>query len=308
MNSVLSCLMVVMAAGTGQLDTVEESSSDSALSARIETTFLFNEHLSPYDISTTSSNGVVTLSGGVPTHIQKELAGDLAASYESVRSVENRITIEPDVAPSIPKRNFRRKIADRSVSASVRTRLMYRKNLRGLTIKALTINKVVTISGMVDSEFQKEEIEYIAMQTKGVERVINQLAVRGGEIDEDTKDFVFASSDEFVEQRVEESISLNRHLSVRRVNVEVDGGVCYLTGTVQTADESRLAESIAINTGGVREVRNTIRVGSDVEGGDVFLDVLEPLEMPELEPLEAGGAVIPTSGDTPLFSEGARID
>jgi osmotically-inducible protein OsmY len=185
---------------------------------------------------------------------------------------------------------------------------MYRKNLRGLQIKALTINKVVTLSGMADTEFQKEEIEYIAMQTKGVERVINQITVRGGGVEGDPEDVLLGSSDKFVESRVERSISLNRDLSVRRVEVEVDGGVCYLTGSVQTAAESRLAESIAINTGGVREVRNMIDVRSDVSGGDIYLDVLEPVEGLDLEPLEAGSGVEPTSGDTPLFSEGARID
>lgn len=315
MNGIVSFLIVAVLVGPGQLDSVKESVSDSAITARVETTYLFNEHLSPFNINTTTDNGVVTLTGGVRTEIQKELAGELAASYDGVTQVDNRITVVPDVESSVPKRNLRTKLLDKSVTASVRTRLMYRKNLRSLKIQAKTINSVVTLTGLVNTQFQKEEVEYVAYQTKGVEQVINQLTIRGTESGIESEEVPRKFSDEFVEKRVEKSILLNRHLSVRHVDVEVDGGICYLTGTVQSDPEKRLAESIAQNTSGVMEVRNTIQVRSDVVHGNGSLDGLEPLDAPELEPL--GGQhnpvpvvnePIPTSGDTPLFSEGASID
>lgn len=308
MSSILGMLIVAVLAGPGQLDSAKQSISDSATTARIETTYLFNEHLSPFNINTTTRNGVVTLSGGVRTQIQKDLAGELAASFDGVTQVDNRITVVPNVESSIPKRNFRRKFADKSISASVRTRLLYRKNLRRLKINAKTINSVVTLTGLVDTQFQKEEVGYVAFQTKGVEQVINRLTIRGIGTGGDTEEVQRKFSDEFIEKRVEKSILLNRHLSIRHVDVEVDGGICYLTGTVQTDPERRLAESIAINTSGVTEVRNTIYVRSDVAGEDGYLDVLEVIETPDLEPLDAGIVPRPASGDTPLFSEGARID
>lgn len=317
MNSIVSLLVAVMLVGSGQVSSVKGAVSDSALTARIETTFLLNDHLSPFNINTTTQDSVVMLTGGVRTQIQKDLAGELAASYEGVSQVDNKITVVPTVESSIPKRNFRTKLADKSLSASVRTRLLYRKNLRGLKVKVQTINSVVTITGLVNTKFQREEIEYVAFQTKGVEKVVNQLTIRDRQEFTEDGEVERKFSDEFIEKRVEKSILLNRHLSVRHVDVEVDGGICYLTGTVQTTPEKQLAGSIAYNTGGVQEVRNMIQVRSDINVDEGYLDVLEPLDAPDFELLaptqssqSPSVSELPPaqSGDTPLFSDGATIE
>lgn len=330
MNSVTTLMIAVTLIGTGQVSAVKESVTDSAITGRIETTYLFNEHLNPFNINTTTQNGVVTLTGSVRNDVQKDLAEELASSYDGVVYVDNKIIVVPDAESTLPKRNLRTQLADKSISASVRTRLLYRKNLRGLKVKATTINSVVTLTGLVDSDFQREEIEHIASQTSGVDQVINQLTVRGAGESIDFIEEERSVSDEFVEKRIEKSILLNRHLSVRKVDVEVDGGVCYLTGFVQSEPEKQLAESIAMNTNGVREVRNALQIQSDVvlvEGGNPLLsdpldplpatveqpttgqlEVLEPLDMPAATPTMRDESQLPIGDDTPLFSEGAKID
>jgi len=68
---------------------------DAAISARIETIFLANGHLSPFNIKAATNNGLVTLSGGVSDDIQKELSGELAQSVEGVAEVVNQLTVVP---------------------------------------------------------------------------------------------------------------------------------------------------------------------------------------------------------------------
>jgi osmotically-inducible protein OsmY len=274
----MSILGLVVAASfvlPGQLDAVSQTAIDSALTARIETTFLFNEHLSPFNINTSTNKGVVTLSGSVRDPIQKDLASELAASYEGVKNVNNIITVIPDTSDSKPKRSFRMKVEDKSISASVKTRLLYHKKYQGYRIGARTENHVVTLTGIVDNEFQKAEIETVAFQTRGVDRVINQLTIRERPQLKSVQDFGQQAGDEFIEKRVETSILLNRHLSLRKIDVEADNGVVILTGVVDSAPEKTLAESIANNILGVKKVRNDIVVRGLIQS-ETPLSVIEP--------------------------------
>lgn len=275
---------------------------DAATTARIETLFLFNRHLSPFDINTNTSNGIVTLSGGVRDEIQKDLAGELAATVQSVTQVINTITVVPSVPTLIPKRNLRQRVEDRSVNASVRTRLLYHKQLKGLKIGVRTFNGAVTLSGVVTTPEQKQRIGEIAYETRGVENIVNNLTVRPRERTGRIQNIGQQVSDEWVEKRVETSIALNRHLSIRRVDVEVNDSVCILTGTVDTEPERTLAGSIAQNIMGVESVVNDIRVRKIPA---LSLELFEPLEdtaeKGETAPISpARPGEIPLVSSTPL--------
>ncbi|MFP6581936.1 MAG: BON domain-containing protein [Candidatus Hydrogenedentota bacterium] len=315
--SIVSLLVAATLVAPGQLDKARGVVTDSAITARIETTFTFNEHLNPYNIDTVTENGAVTLMGGVNAELQRELAGDIAASVRGVTSVDNQIMIMPDSPPDKPYRSWRTKVDDRTISVSVRTRLMYRKTLRGEKIKANTEVGVVTLTGIVDSDFQKEQAEYVAFQTKGVKRVVNNLTVRTKEDLSTFRNIGREVSDEFVEKRVEKSIVLNRHLSVRTIDVEVDDGVCYLTGIVNSDEERQLAAQVAMNTRGVKHVRNDISVYSVLPEpmgieplepfeGDALIEPLEaePLEL--LSPTQAPRADVFGDPNAPLFSDEPR--
>lgn len=274
----MSILGFVVAASfvvPAQTNAISQTAIDTALTARIETTFLFSEHLSPFNINTSTNNGVVTLSGSVRDPIQKELATELAASYEGVKDVNNIITVIPDTSDSKPKRSFRTKVEDKSIAASVKTRLLYHKKYKGYRIGARTENRIVTLTGVVDNEFQRAEIETVAFQTRGVDRVINHLTIRERPELKSVQDFGQQAGDEFVEKRVETSILLNRHLSLRRIDVEADNGVVILTGVVDSEPEKRLAESIANNILGVQKVRNDIVVKGLIQT-ETPLSVIEP--------------------------------
>ena len=312
---IVSLLVAVSLVGPAQLDSAKEAVSDSAITARIETTYTFNEHLNPFNINTTTDAGNVTLQGAVANDVQRDLAEEIAMSVNGVNQVNNELIVMPEEEPEPPYRSWRTKIDDKTTSASVRTRLMYRKALRGQKIQVKTMSGVTTLTGLVESDFHREQAEYVAFQTKGVVRVDNQLVVRTKEDLSTTRAIGRDSSDEFVEKRVEKSIMFNRHLSIRKVDVEVDDGVCYLTGIVNSPEESALAEVIASNTAGVHQVRNELSVaefarepnGTLDDPGVGGLEVMEPTEaMPAVEPLDVtppppGRDDVFGDPDAPLF-------
>ncbi len=253
-------IVAVFAEAQTATDTVRQSAVDASITAQIETTYLFNRHLSPFNINTTTEDGVVTLTGAVADEVQRELAESIASSVEAVKSVTNHITVMGTVLSPRPKRTWRQRIDDMTVAASVRSRLLYNKEFKGMKIGVGSELGVVTLFGVVGSEEQKKRIGVIADETHGVIEVKNELTVRAKEDIDQIAKVGREFSDEWVEKRVETALVLNRHLSVRGLNVEVDDDICILTGTVDTDEEKDLAEAVASSIYGVGSVRNEIRI------------------------------------------------
>lgn len=65
-----------------------------------------------------------------------------------------------------------------SVKQHVRSRLLYDKELAGLSLEIQEEDGVVTLAGEVGAEPQKERAVGIAESTVGVEKVVDQLRIR----------------------------------------------------------------------------------------------------------------------------------
>ncbi len=263
MRSIAAAAVFLVAFGAqaqNAADDVRQSAVDASITAQIETTFLFNRHLSPFNINTTTVDGSVTLTGAVADEVQRELAESIASSVEAVKSVTNNITVMGTILSPRPKRTWRQRIDDMTIAASVRSRLLYNKEFKSMNIGVGSELGTVTLFGVVNSEDQKKRIGVIADETHGVIQVKNELTVRAKEELGQMSNVGRQFSDEWVEKRVETALVLNRHLSVRGLNVEVDDNICILTGTVDSDEEKDLAEAVALSIYGVETVRNEIRL------------------------------------------------
>jgi osmotically-inducible protein OsmY len=250
-------IVSMMGAAAEQVATDVE---DSTVTARIETLYLLNQHLNPLNINTTTRNGNVVITGTVGDDVQKELAEDLALSVKGVSFVDNQLTVINTVVGVKEKRTWRQRIEDRSVSAAVKTRLLYHGQFKGLKVGMSTINNIVTLYGVVPTDAHRLKIAEIAQETKGVQNVVNDLQVRAKNSADPVQGVGRQFSDEWLESRVETAFFLNRHLSTRELDVEVDDGICILTGSVNSPEKQRVAEDIARSIQGVREVQNHITV------------------------------------------------
>lgn len=276
----LSFLVPLLAHGQ-----VKQEVKDASITARIETLFLLNEHLNPFNINTSTSEGVVTLVGGVSDGVQRELAADLASSVEGVVRVENNIIVTPDAENEQNRRSWKQAIDDRSVTASVRARLVYNGEFKGLKVGVQTVNGVATLYGVVRSEEQRDRILRIAAETKGVQRVKNNLTVQPPErvTEKPFREVGYTMSDELIEKRIETTLLFNRRVSIRDLDVEVNNGVAILTGSVNTEEQRTLAEELTRSLGGVKDVRNDIQLNENVV---VFGEPVEAESLGEPMPLE----------------------
>jgi osmotically-inducible protein OsmY len=174
-----------LAAGTAYSEdskSFEGAAKDAWLTGRIESMYLLNENLSPFQISTKVENGTVYLTGTVDSDIDKDLAGALATNLEGVMNVENQLTIDASEnaaadASDNARRDFGTWVDDATTTAAVKARLVGNGNTKGLQIDVDTSQDIVTLSGSVKTDEEKALAEEIARLVKDVEEVHNNLVV-----------------------------------------------------------------------------------------------------------------------------------
>lgn len=155
---------------------------DVWVEARLESAYLFNPNLNNFGIDTTAENGKVRLTGEVKSDIDKDLAGEIAKSLDGVTAVDNDLVVKSDLDPetagvNTEDRKFGQVVADATITAKVKTKLLTNGNVSGTDIDVDTENNVVSLTGTVDSEAEKQLVEYIAKNTSGVQSVKSHLAI-----------------------------------------------------------------------------------------------------------------------------------
>lgn len=70
-------------------------------------------------------------------------------------------------------------VDDSTITATVKSKLVAEKAANFTRVNVDTTNKVVSLSGIVESPDQKNRAEQLAMQVGGVRRVQNNLQIQG---------------------------------------------------------------------------------------------------------------------------------
>lgn len=156
-------------------NTWEDKSKDAWLDGKAESTLLFNGNLNSFDINTDVHNGVVTLTGKVDSKVDKALAGELVASLEGVKSVDNKLTVLSKTENEDSK--ILASLTDSKVEAVVKAKLILETEVSGTNIEVEVENGVVTLIGEVDSDSARELAIAIATNTDDVKSVVNKLEV-----------------------------------------------------------------------------------------------------------------------------------
>jgi len=150
--------------------------SDTAITGQVKTKFATDHRLKGSDLSVTTNNGVVTLTGSAPSSTAKAAAESLASNVSGVRSVNNQIeapsaTSELGSKAKHATHRTASAIEDTAVTADLKTKLAADSKTKGSDISVKTNNGIVALSGTVVSEAQKTHVIYVARHTKGVQQV-----------------------------------------------------------------------------------------------------------------------------------------
>jgi osmotically-inducible protein OsmY len=203
---------------------------------------VWDDRVNANDVMVHIEDGSVKLKGKVPNISAKYAAARDAYMVEGVISVDNQLEVEFPERETIP--------TDMEITSNVSNMLLWSDNVISSDIRVKTEDGVVTLSGSVNTYWEKMEAEDIAASALGVVDVINLLDVNL------TGTFIDAEIETDIENAFRRSIIIDE----KKVNVSVVNGVATLTGTVPTYQAKRVAGDIARYTAGVTDVINNLVV------------------------------------------------
>jgi osmotically-inducible protein OsmY len=222
-----------------------------------------------YIITATVEDGEVTLTGSVNSYQQRDLAKIVAKGVRGVRAIEDRI----NVAYKIER-------PDEKIQDEIEQALRWNAHVDDHLVDVSVDNGEVTLSGVVGSAAEKRSAEYNAWVANvksvdssklTVERWARDEALRG-------EKYVVKSEQE-VQSAVKRALLHDPRVSLFDVTVDVTGSVVTLRGEVGNLKAKRAAEQDAMNTVGVSDVHNRLRVrpATGIADSEIAEDVRDAL-------------------------------
>jgi len=144
---------------------------------------------------------------------------------------------------------------DSTITAKVKAALVDHESIKSTDISVKTDQKVVTLSGFVESQAQAEEAVKVAKGVEGVTSVSDKLHVR----DSKSTSVKGYAGDTATTSEVKAKLLADDIVPSRKVKVETTDGVVQLSGTVDSKAQSDRAESIAKAVDGVKSVKNDLK-------------------------------------------------
>jgi hyperosmotically inducible periplasmic protein len=241
------------------LRSVKDTSQDAATTSKVKTALLLSKHVSAFDIRTTTTHGMVRLTGEVPSEETRRLAGAIAQDTSGVAQVQNDLVVNPGAGRNPAMANLSDRVADLEVKTIVIDRLARAPELQGKRLSVQVARQVVTLEGTVDSPAQKRAAEDVAVQVPGVQNLVSRLIVADGRSTPE-------GPDERLARRVEFELYSTKAVSLKTVQIQSQDGTVVLSGSVPSRAEKLLAEKVAQSVDGVKKVVNNLSAQEPAAG------------------------------------------
>jgi osmotically-inducible protein OsmY len=155
--------------------------------------------------------------------------------------------------------------SDVGITTMVKAKMEVDKTVRDAKIEVTTKDRVVTLTGNIDSEAAKQKAIALAKETKGVVEVRDMIAVKRETGDGDAPDpgrtIGVTIDDADTTVRVKSRLLEDPLVQGLKIDVDTRDGVVFLTGTVGSDPEKQQAIKLARETKGVKDVQANLTVG-----------------------------------------------
>jgi osmotically-inducible protein OsmY len=194
--------------------------TDMSITDAVEDELLMDSAIPSHLIDVITIEGIVTLEGSVDNILAKERAARVAGIVKGVRSVVNKIQVNPPILRT-----------DQEILKDVKDALLYDPATDSYEIDVKVKNNVVTLSGTVDSWQEKELCETVTKGVRGVKDVENRIIFSWPK----------KRSDYEIKAEVEKALKWDALVDNALIDVKVKDGKVMLSGTVGSLAEKRWA-------------------------------------------------------------------
>lgn len=171
---------------------------------------------------------------------------------------------------------------DPGITTKVKAKLAADDTVKAYRIDVDTNDKVVTLSGEVDTAGAKARAVELARETEGVQSVVDNTTIKAGmtppgglddagqaKVGEEAREArpgaenaAEATGDAAITAKVKTKFLADTSIAGLKIDVDTTNNVVTLSGTVTSAAERARAVSVAKGTDGVKSVVNKLKVGT----------------------------------------------
>lgn len=222
--------------------------SDRDLERDVRDELTFDPRVANKTIAVSARDGVVTLSGSVPTFAMKVAAHHDAERVNGVRAVVEHMDV------SLPDTHAR---SDADLAKAVADRLSWDVEVPPNKIKATVRDGVVTLEGTVDWAYQRLAAQGAVRYLAGLKGLRDLIGLSPPP----------AASSVDVKQHIKAALTRSAEADAARITVDTAGGSVTLRGTVHSWAERDEAVRAAWATPGVEKVQSELTYAGSHERG-----------------------------------------
>ena len=247
--------------------------ADGWLTTKVQGQYFADKDVKARYVNVSSRDGVVTLRGRVDDENAHVQAVQIAKNTDGVTQVVDQLTVGPPPPKSTPEQ-----MESTWVTTRIQARYFADQEISGRDIDVSTTSGVVTLSGRVDNERERQKALAIARETSGVTRVEDRLLVQpsavatGGTagvvsaVGSAVSGAVAVVDDARITSMVQAKYFLDDTVKGRRLDVVTKDGVVTVRGFVASEAERTQALMLARTTDGARRVEDSLTVNAALSG------------------------------------------
>jgi hyperosmotically inducible periplasmic protein len=154
--------------------------TDTAITAKVKSKFMGDDRLKNSDITVTTTNGIVTLTGSASGPDAKATAETLASGIDGVKNVDDNLQASAVAAAGPSKLDkaaakTKRVASDSWITTKVKSEIAADSLSKGFDVSVTTTHGVVVLKGALASQGAIDHVKDLAEKVRGVKGVDTAL-------------------------------------------------------------------------------------------------------------------------------------